>query len=366
MAGVLRIALDAMGGDRGPEETVAGAALALRQNDLAVTLLGDEGRIRAAMAACNLPAEVTRRLEVVHTTEVVGMDESPFEAIRRKKDSSIMRAFALHKEGKVDAVVSAGNSGATMAAGLKYLGRLESISRPGIANSFPTMKGPVVMMDVGANVDCRPRHLFEFGVMAAAFARVLFNTENPRIGLLNIGEEGGKGNILVRNTHQLFLQSSLNYIGNIEGQQAFQGDIDVIVCDGFVGNICLKLSEGLAEVVVAMLGEEIKKRLSAKLGYLLARDAFAAFRRRVDYAEYGGAPLLGLKGTGVVCHGRSSDIAIKNAIRVATEMVRHRVNDDIVALLAADDFLAKKAEAAEQAGLAGAGAGGGDGGGAVV
>ncbi|WP_218915069.1 phosphate acyltransferase PlsX [Desulfurivibrio alkaliphilus] len=346
----MRIALDAMGGDRGPEEMVAGAVLAARQDEISVTLLGDEVRIRAAMAAFDLPSEVAGRLEVVATTQVVAMDESPFEAIRRKKDSSIMRAFALHKEGKVDAVVSAGNSGATMAAGLKYLGRLENISRPGIANSFPTMKGPVVMMDVGANVDCRPRHLFEFGVMAVAFSRVLFGIERPRVGLLNIGEEGGKGNILVRNTHQLFQQSSLNYIGNIEGQQTFQGDIDVIVCDGFVGNVCLKLSEGLAEVVVSMLGDEIRKRFLAKVGYLLARDAFAAFRRRVDYAEYGGAPLLGLQGTGVVCHGRSSDVAIKNAIGVAAEMVRHRVNDHIMNLLAADDFLAKKAEAEAEAG----------------
>ncbi len=347
MAGKLRIALDAMGGDRGPEEMVAGAVLAVRHEDVAVTLLGDETRVRAAVEASQLPAELAHRLEVVPTTQVVGMSEPPFEAIRRKKDSSIMRAFALHKEGRVDAVVSAGNSGAIMAAGLKYLGRLESISRPGIASAFPTMKDPVVMMDVGANVDCRPRHLFEFGVMAAAFSRVLFNIERPRIGLLSIGEEGGKGNTLVRKSHLLFQQSSLNYIGNVEGQETFQGDVDVIVCDGFVGNVCLKLSEGLAEVVTAMLGEEIKKRLPAKIGYLLARDAFAAFRRRVDYAEYGGAPLLGLQGTGVVCHGRSSAMAIKNAIRVAAEMVRNRVNDHIIALLAADDFLAKKAEAAE-------------------
>lgn len=347
MAGKLRIALDAMGGDRGPEEMVAGAVLAVRHEDVAVTLLGDEARVRAAVEASQLPAELAHRLEVVPTTQVVGMSEPPFEAIRRKKDSSIMRAFALHKEGRVDAVVSAGNSGAIMAAGLKYLGRLESISRPGIASAFPTMKDPVVMMDVGANVDCRPRHLFEFGVMAAAFSRVLFNIERPRIGLLSIGEEGGKGNTLVRKSHLLFQQSSLNYIGNVEGQETFQGDVDVIVCDGFVGNVCLKLSEGLAEVVTAMLGEEIKKRLPAKIGYLLARDAFAAFRRRVDYAEYGGAPLLGLQGTGVVCHGRSSAMAIKNAIRVAAEMVRNRVNDHIIALLAADDFLAKKAEAAE-------------------
>ncbi|MFH7319255.1 phosphate acyltransferase PlsX [Desulfurivibrio sp. D14AmB] len=348
MAGQLRIALDAMGGDRGPGEMVDGAVLAVRQEKVSVTLLGDEARIRAAIAASGCSPAEAALLEVVHTSQVIGMDESPFDAIRRKKDSSIMRAFALHKEGKVEAVVSAGNSGATMAAALKYLGRLDSISRPGIASAFPTLKGPVVMMDVGANVDCRPRHLFEFGVMAAAFSRVLFNIERPRIGLLSIGEEGGKGNILVKKSHQLFKQSSLNYIGNVEGRETFKGDVDVIVCDGFVGNVCLKLSEGLAEAVIAMLGDEIKKRLSAKIGYLLAREAFTAFRRRVDYAEYGGAPLLGMQGTGVVCHGRSNDVAIKNAIRVAAEMVRNRVNDHITDLLAADGFLAKNAEASEE------------------
>ena len=354
MAEKLRIALDAMGGDRGPEDMVAGALLAVRQEEVVVTLLGDEGRIRAAIAASRCSAAEAALLTVVPTTQVIGMDESPFEAIRRKKDSSIMRAFALHKEGAVEAVVSAGNSGATMAAALKYLGRLENISRPGIASTFPTLKGPVVMMDVGANVDCRPRHLFEFGVMAAAFSRILFDIERPRIGLLSIGEEGGKGNILVKKSHQLFQQSSLNYIGNVEGRETFQGDVDVIVCDGFVGNVCLKLSEGLAEAVIAMLGDEIKKRLSAKIGYLLAREAFAAFRRRVDYAEYGGAPLLGMQGTGVVCHGRSNDVAIKNAIRVAAEMVRNRVNDHITELLATDGFLAKNADAAEEVGPNGA------------
>lgn len=349
MTGKPRIALDVMGGDRGPEDMVAGAVLAVDQEDVIVTLLGDEARIKAALIACRPSAACADRLNVVPTTQVVGMDESPFEAIRRKKYSSIVQAFILHQEGKVDAVVSAGNSGATMAAGLKYLGRLEHITRPGIANVFPTLKGPVVMMDVGANVDCRPRHLFEFGVMAAAFARVFCDVERPRIGLLSIGEEGGKGNLLVKKSHQFFLQSSLNYIGNVEGREIFQGDVDVIVCDGFVGNVCLKLSEGLAEAMIAMLGDEIKKRFTAKIGYLLSREAFAALRRRVDYAEYGGAPLLGLRGIGVVCHGRSSDLAIKNAIRVAGDMVRNRINDHIATLLAADGFLVNNVDDAASA-----------------
>ena len=331
----LRIALDAMGGDRGPEELVAGAVQAVQELALSVALLGDEARLRAALSRHSFPVD---RIEVIHTSQMIGMDESPFDGIRKKKDASIVRAFALHREGRVDAVVSAGNSGATMAAAIKYLGRLEDISRPGIAGIYPTLKGPVVMMDVGANVDCRPQHLFEFGIMAAAFSRVLFGIERPRIGLLSIGEEGGKGNVLVKKSHEIFQKSSLNYIGNVEGRDTFQGDVDVIVCDGFVGNVCLKLSEGLAEAVISMLGDEIRKSIKAKIGYLLAKDAFASFRRRVDYAEYGGAPLLGLKGTGIVCHGRSNATAIKNAIRVASEMVQHKVNDHIVELLAREDF----------------------------
>lgn len=342
----LRIALDAMGGDKGPEEMVAGAVLAVQGTGFSVTLLGDEARLTAALAAHVFPAD---RIEVVHASQVVSMDESPFDGIRKKKDASIVRAFALHREGRVDAVVSAGNSGATMAAAIKYLGRLEGISRPGIAGIYPTLKGPVVMMDVGANVDCRPQHLYEFGIMAAAFARELFGVERPRIGLLSIGEEGGKGNVLVKKSHDLFRKSSLNYIGNVEGRDTFQGDVDVIVCDGFVGNVCLKLSEGLAEAVISMLGDEIRKSLKAKIGYLLARDAFASFRKRVDYAEYGGAPLLGIKGTGIICHGRSNAVAIKNAIRVAAEMVAHKVNDHIVELLAADNLGDLLAEAGGEA-----------------
>jgi glycerol-3-phosphate acyltransferase PlsX len=339
----LHIALDAMGGDLGPEEMVAGAILATRTTDIEVTLLGDENRLRPILTEQN---DSSSRIHLVHTTQVVDMDESPFDAIRKKKDSSIVRAFTLHKEGKVDAVVSAGNSGATMAAAIRLLGRLEHISRPGIAGIFPTLKGPVVMMDVGANVDCRPQHLFQFAIMAAAFSQVLFGTPQPRVGLLSIGEEGGKGNLLVKKSHELLQQSSLNYIGNVEGRDTFQGDVDVIVCDGFVGNVCLKLSEGLAEAVMGMLREEISKSFKAKIGYLLAKNAFSSFKKRVDYAEYGGAPLLGLKGNGIVCHGRSNAKAIMNAIRVASEMARNGVNDRILQLLSVDQELVDREEAA--------------------
>lgn len=331
----IHIALDAMGGDRGPEELVSGAVQAVREKDLQVTLFGDQKILKAALRQ---HSQSFSRIHVVHSSEVVSMNESPFEAVRKKKDSSIVAAFSYAKQGQADAVVSAGNSGATMAAAIKYMGRLKNISRPGIASMFPTLKGPpMVMMDVGANVDCRPNHLFQFGVMAAAFSQVLFGTERPRIGLLSIGEEGGKGNALVKEAHKLFEQSSLNFVGNVEGRDMFQGDVNVMVCDGFVGNVCLKLSEGLAEAVLSMLRDEICKSTKAKIGYLLSREAFINFKKRVDYAEYGGAPLLGLDGTGIVCHGRSNATAIKNAILVASELVRNRVNEHILELLRQSD-----------------------------
>ena len=328
----VRIALDAMGGDQGPDVLVAGAVQAVNaRKDLEVTLIGDEELLRASLRAQSTPHP--ERLHIVHASEVVGMGESPFEAVRKKKDSSVAVAFRLQKQGEVAASVSAGNSGATMAAAIGTLGRLKKVSRPGIAGIFPTLKGPVVMMDVGANVDCRPLHLFQFGIIVAAFSQVIYGNQRPRIGLLSIGEEGGKGNILVKKSHELFSKSNLNYIGNVEGRDTFQGDVDVIVCDGFVGNVCLKLSEGLAEAVLSMLREEISKDFKAKIGYVLARDAFGRFRKRVDYAEYGGAPLLGLNGTGIVCHGRSNATAIKNAIHVAAELVSANINEHILRLL---------------------------------
>ena len=328
----MHIALDAMGGDRGPADLVAGAIQAVGEADMEVTLFGDEEKITAILKGSG--SYDTGRINIVHTTEVVGMDESPIEAIRRKRDSSIVVAFKRLKAGEVDAVVSAGNSGATMAAAVRSLGRLKNIARPGIAGILPTLKKPVVMMDVGANVDCRPKHLFQFGLMAAAFSEGIIGHDRPRVGVLSIGEEQGKGNSLVRKTDKLFRNSKLNYIGNIEGSDTFKGDVDVIVCDGFVGNVSLKISEGLAEAMTTMLRDEINDSLLAKMGYLLSRGAFARFKRRIDYAEYGGAPLLGLKGAGIVCHGRSNALAIKNAIHVAAETVHNKVNDRIVEMMA--------------------------------
>ena len=329
----MRIALDAMGGDHGPDEQIAGALQALEETDLLLTLVGDEQTIQSCLDGLAPAEKLLSRLEILHTSEMVEMGESPVEAMRKKKNSSVMLAFDLVKTGEADAAVSAGNSGATMAAAIRKLGRLKNVSRPGIASAFPTLKKPVVMMDVGANVDCRAQHLFQFAIMASSFSRV-FDIESPRVGLLSIGEETGKGNQLVKETYAMLAASSLNFIGNVEGRDVFQGDVDVIVCDGFVGNVCLKVSEGLVEAAIEMIREGVMGSFAAKIGYLLARPVFTRLKKRVDYAEYGGAPLLGINGTGIICHGKSSAMAIKNAIIEAQKIVEQKVNDRIAAGLA--------------------------------
>ncbi|RWX52436.1 phosphate:acyl-[acyl carrier protein] acyltransferase [Candidatus Electrothrix marina] len=327
----MKIALDAMGGDQGPELLIDGALLALRRNkELSIILLGPENLLKERIAQCADSGNVAGRLLVEHAPETVTMEESPVEANPQKKDSTIMRGFDLVKNGQADAMVSAGHSGATMAAAIRKLGRLEGVSRPGIASLFPTRKTPVMLMDIGANVDCRPQHLFQFAVMASSCYALLQNKKNPRVGLLSIGSEPGKGNALIKETHELLRQSNLNFVGNVEGRDVYGGELDVVVCDGFVGNISLKISEGLAEAAMHMLKDEIMKSLQAKIGYLLIRKAFAAFRKRVDYAEYGGAPLLGINGIGIICHGSSSSVAICNAIGEAAKLVENKVNDSIV------------------------------------
>ena len=326
----MRIALDAMGGDLGPELLIDGALSAIdKRRDLEVVLLGPEDLLKEQVAQRAGSGNDTGRLSIVHASQTVSMHESPVDAVRKKKDSTIMVGFDLVKNGQADAVVSAGNSGATMAAAVRKLGRLKGISRPGIASLFPTLKDPVMLMDIGANVDCRSQHLFQFAIMASSCSGLLLNIDRPRIGLLSIGEESGKGNALIKKTHDMLKVSSLNFIGNVEGRDVYKGDVDVIVCDGFVGNISLKISEGLAEAAMEMLKVEIMKSLRAKIGYLFIRKAFAAFRKRVDYAEYGGAPLLGINGIGIICHGTSSSVAICNAIGEAANMFENRVNESI-------------------------------------
>lgn len=326
----MRIALDAMGGDRSSELLINGALSAIaKRHDLEVILLGPEDLLEQQLAQRVGNGEERERLSIVHAPQTVSMYESPVDAVRKKKESTIMVGFDLLKNGKAGAVVSAGNSGATMAAAIRKLGRLRGVSRPGIASLFPTLKEPVMLMDIGANVDCRPSHLLQFALMASSCTSLLLKKDTPRIGLLSIGEESGKGNALVKETHDLLEKSSLNFIGNVEGRDVYRGDVDVIVCDGFVGNISLKISEGLAESAMQMLKDEIMKSLRAKIGYLFIRKAFAAFRKRVDYAEYGGAPLLGINGVGIICHGSSSSVAICNAIGVAADMIENNVTASI-------------------------------------
>jgi glycerol-3-phosphate acyltransferase PlsX len=314
---------------------IQGALAAVRdRKDLHVILLGPRTILEEQLAEhAGRNRNFLERISVHHASEVITMDDSPVDAVRKKKEATIMVGFDLVKNGQADAVVSAGNSGATMAAAVRKLGRLPGISRPGIASFFPTVKKPVMLMDIGANVDCRAQHLYQFAVMASSCSRLLLNFDHPRIGLLSIGEETGKGNALVKETYELLKQSPLNFIGNVEGRDVYKGDVDVIVCDGFVGNISLKISEGFAEAAMQLLKREIMKTWRAKLGYLLIREAFAGFKKQVDYAEYGGAPLLGINGTGIICHGASNAIAIHNAIEVAANMVRNKVNDAIVQAL---------------------------------
>jgi glycerol-3-phosphate acyltransferase PlsX len=321
------IALDAMGGDSAPRAEVEGAILAARELDVRVLLVGIEATVRQELArqkARGLP------IEVVNATEIVTMKDSPSQAFRRKKDSSVHVAAKLVRSGQADGMVSAGNTGAVMTIARFILGTLPSVDRPALAAAMPTAKGtPVVLLDVGANVDSKPEQIEQFAVMGEIYYRTIFGTKRPRVGLLSIGEEEMKGNELTREASNLIKQTSVNFIGNVEGRDVYAGVVDVIVCDGFIGNIALKISEGLVEHVGGMLKKAIKSRLSSQLGYVLAKSAFDDFRKKTDYAEYGGAPLLGVRGTAVIGHGRSNGNAIKNAIRVAAGLCRSKANETI-------------------------------------
>ena len=322
-----KIALDAMGGDNAPVAEVEGAVQAAAEYDVHVVLVGQEDRIREALGQYDITG---LPIEIVHASEVVGMDEPALAPLRTKKDASIRIATNLMRDGYVSGLVSAGNTGAVMATAKVVAGSLSVVDRPALTTVMPTQKGkPSILLDVGANVDCKPYHLEQFAIMGDIYSRVIFGVRRPRIGLLSIGEEDTKGNELTKEVFRVLKQVPLNFVGNVEGRDIFKGEVDVIVCDGFTGNVALKLSEGLIEAFTAMLGQELQKTLSAKVGYIFAQKAFQEFRRRLDYSEYGGAPLLGIKGIGIVCHGRSNANALKNAIRVAHEFCEHRVNEAI-------------------------------------
>ncbi len=322
----MTIAIDAMGGDFAPSHPVAGAVLAAREYGARLILVGRRDAIESELSkhrVAGLP------IEVVHASEVVEMHESPVTAFRRKKDSSIRVAATLVREGRAAGVVSAGNTGAVMTTVKMICGVLEGVERPALCAVVPNLKGPSVWLDVGANIDCKPEHLVQFAVMGHLYAREVLGVLNPRVGLMSIGEEDTKGNEVTREAFRVLKEAPLNFIGNVEGRDIFNGKADVIVCDGFIGNVSLKAVESAAEAILHFMKEEMAKSFLAKVGYLLARPAFRNFRKKVDYAEYGGVPLLGVKAAAIIGHGGSSVRALKNAVRVTQEFVRNRVNDRI-------------------------------------
>lgn len=321
----MRIAVDAMGGDNAPQAIVCGVIEALRElkGITQITLVG-----RKEIVKQELSHYQTKDLAIAvkDAREVIEMHESPVMAVKTKKDSSLAVATTALKKGEVQAFVSAGNTGAVMTSLLINLGRLKGVLRPAIATLIPTLEGPSILLDVGANVDCKPKHLLQFAMMGDVYAHYILGKTNPKIGLLSIGQEETKGNALTFDTFKLLKESSLNFMGNVEGRDIINGKVDVVVCDGFVGNVVLKCAESLAEMILNFLKRELSKNLSLKLGAYLTKPAFKKFKKLVDYSEYGGAPLLGINGVGIICHGASSAKAVKNGIRVAAEFINHQIN----------------------------------------
>ena len=317
----IRIAVDAMGGDYAPEAVVKGAVLAVKELGIPLTLVGQQDLIARELASLTYDPD---KISVHHCTEAAAMGDSPIEVIRRKKDASIRVALELVKTNQVQGVVSAGNSGATMALAVVVLGKLPGIERPALGAIFPSYYSPTLLIDVGANVDCTPFQLVQFAVMAVPLAKYILKRPNPKIGILSIGEEDSKGNDLVRQTAEILRKMPLNFLGNVEGRDIYSGKVDIVVCDGFVGNVCLKVSEGLAENMGAMLKEEIRAKIGSRIGYIFMKPAFQAYSKRLDYAEYGGVPLLGVNGIVVISHGASNPRAIMNAVRVAKQAVENR------------------------------------------
>jgi len=316
----LKIAVDAMGGDNAPGEVIKGALEAAKQLNQKIILVGDRDLIQQEIG--NAPDNL---LNIVHAPEIISMGDPPAAAVRRKKNSSIVRATQLVKDGTVDAVVSAGNTGAVMAAGVLMLGLITGIDRPAIATVLPNRKGRTLLIDVGANVDCKPFHLFQFAIMGHLCMKEIFGMEKPRVGLLSIGGEATKGNELTLAAYQVLQQAEVNFVGNVEGCDIFEGNADVIVCDGFVGNIVLKAGEGMINALLDMAKEEIKGNLGAKIGMAMLAPSLLKLGKKLDYTEYGGAPLLGLNGVVIICHGRSRAKAICNAIRLAQESVENNL-----------------------------------------
>ena len=330
-----KIAIDAMGGDRAPEVVIDGALLAVRELGIDVVLVGQKDVVEPALRQhVDSP-----QLEIIHASQVVAMHESPSAALRRK-DSSMKVCFEMMKRGEVDAVVSAGNSGAMMATGMFVMGTLSQVLRPAILIIVPTQNKGTVIIDGGANVDCKPRHLIQFALMGSIYAERVLGIEKPRIGVLSNGEEDGKGTELTRATNEMLGASPLNHIGYVEGRDIFNSKCDVIVCDGFTGNVVLKTMEGAARFAGDLLKEAFQRNLASKMGYLMSRNSLRAAYRRLDYAEYGGAPLIGLDGVSIIAHGGSNALAIRNALRAAHDAVEQEVNRHVAEALSEIDKVA--------------------------
>ena len=327
------IALDAMGSDRAPKPEIEGAIQAVRHSGVHVMLIGPEPAIRAELA--RYPAAADLPISIVHASEVITMDDKAVQAVRAKRDSSMRVGLRLVREGRAVGFVTAGNTGAAMATAKMVLGAIPGVDRPALAAVFPTALGTAAsLLDVGANVDCKPHNLEQFAVMGEIYFRSMFGTPRPRVGLLSIGEEETKGNELTREAFQLLKRLPINFVGNVEGRDLYNGEVDVIVADGFVGNVALKISEGVAHLVRNTLKETLRATITRQVGYLLSRRAFSDFKKRLDHTEYGGAPLLGIKGVCFITHGSSNANAIKNAIRVAAEFSEHDINSAIEKQLA--------------------------------
>lgn len=321
----MRIAVDAMGGDYAPEEIIKGAMIAAESNpDVQLILVGQKDKIKTFLSN-PLPKNVSLH----EASEVIAMDEHPANAVRKKKDSSIVVATRLVKQGEADAVVSAGSTGAQMAAALLGLGRIKGIERPAIVTILPTPNGGKLILDVGANMDATPEQLCQYALMGSVYAKKILGIPNPRVGLLNVGTEEGKGNELAQKAYPLLKEAPINFIGNVEGRDVPYGRADVVVCEGFAGNILLKTAEGLAGVLFEQIKEKITSNMVRKLGALVIKPGLKEIAQMMDYAEYGGAPLLGVNGISIICHGSSKDKAIFNAIRVARECVQVRLIDQI-------------------------------------
>jgi glycerol-3-phosphate acyltransferase PlsX len=326
----MRIAIDAMGGDEGPGCIIDGALVAARRLQIGLLLVGDPAAIERELT--RHPGAGALDLQIVETSEMIAMEEPAASALRRKPRASVRLAAEAVKGGDAAAMFSAGHTGASVMAAVGAFGRMPGVERPALATIIPTRRQPAVLLDAGATVECRPHHLVQFAIMGAAYARVALGYAAPRVGLLSVGEEESKGNDLTREAHQLLKSAPIDFAGNVEGRDVYAGETDVIVCDGFTGNVTLKISEGLVETVERILHEELSSTFGTRVGYLLSRQAFRRFRKRVDSAEYGGAPLLGLNGLCIVGHGRSSARAVRNAIAMAA----HFVSEGLVDKLARD------------------------------